>query len=247
MSVAQEAPSGGGRAPTPTGPTGLLAVLVLLRPAEWAKNLFVLAPLLFSGQFESGPDVLAAFGVFLAFCAIASAGYVVNDLHDIELDRRHSEKRLRPLASGAVSRSLALVLAPVLVVVGLLIAAAVGPEALAATAAYGALTASYTYIFKSIVILDVRAISACFLARVLGGAAAIDAELSSWIIVCTGMLALFLGFTKRRQEAVHELAAGSSSRPVLEHYSLPFLDQMVAMGRASRSRSRGSRCCCSPC
>jgi 4-hydroxybenzoate polyprenyltransferase len=233
MSVAQEAPSGGGRAPTPGNLRGLPAVLVLLRPAEWAKNLFVLAPLLFSGQFESGSDLLAAFGVFAAFCAIASAGYIVNDLHDIELDRRHSEKRNRPLASGTVSKRVAVVLAPALVVVGLLIALAVGLEALAATVAYGALTSSYTYIFKSIVILDVMAISACFLARVLGGAAAIDAELSSWIIVCTGMLALFLGFTKRRQEAVHELAAGGTSRPVLEHYSLPFLDQMVAMVTAT--------------
>ncbi len=235
MSVAPETTlSGGGPpAPRPGGSAKLRAVLVLLRPPEWAKNLFVLTPLLFSVRFESGADVVAAAGIFVAFCAISSAGYVVNDLHDIELDRQHSEKRYRPLPSGAVSERLARILAPALLAAGLLIAAAVGVEALAATAAYGLLTAGYTYVFKSIVILDVMAISACFLARVLGGAAAIDAELSSWIIVCTGMLALFLGVTKRRQEAVHELEAGYGSRPVLEHYSLPFLDQMVAMVTAA--------------
>jgi 4-hydroxybenzoate polyprenyltransferase len=235
MSVVQESThSGGGPAPLPGGRARLRAVLTLVRPPEWAKNLFVLAPLLFSKQlFESSADVLAAVGVFVAFCAISSAGYVVNDLHDIELDRQHSVKRHRPLPSGAVSVRFARVLAPALTVAGLVVAAAVGLEALAATVAYGLLTASYTFVFKSIVILDVMAIAACFLARLLGGAAAIDTELSSWIIVCTGTLALFLGFTKRRQEAVHELAAGSSSRPVLEHYSLPFLDQMVSMVTAA--------------
>ncbi len=235
MSVVQEtSPSGdGSAAPPPSDSAKLRAVLALVRPPEWAKNLFVLTPLLFSGRFESSADIVSAAGVFVAFCAISSAGYVVNDLHDIDLDRQHSEKRHRPLPSGAVSEHLARFLALALLAAGLLVAAAVGVEALAATAAYGLLTAGYTYVFKSIVILDVMAIGACFLARVLGGAAAIDAELSSWIIVCTGMLALFLGFTKRRQEAVHELEAGYGSRPVLEHYSLPFLDQMVSMVTAA--------------
>lgn len=204
-------------------------LLLLLRPLEWSKNLFVFTPLLFSGRFDSGSAVLHALAVFGAFCAVASAGYVLNDLHDVELDRLHSQKRHRPIASGAVPERLARAVVPVLLLLAAALALLAGLDALGATVAYGALTAAYTFALKRMVILDVMTIAACFLARVLGGAVAIDAKLSSWIIVCTGMLAMFLGFTKRRQEAVHELEAGRGTRPVLEHYSLPFLDQMVAM------------------
>lgn len=204
-------------------------VLLLLRPAEWIKNGFVLAPLVFAGQVDDFGAVGPAVATFLAFCAVSSAGYVLNDLIDAPLDRRHSVKRHRPIARGAVATPVAVAIAATLAIVGMAAAAPAGVATVLIVAGYGALTAAYTLVLKRMVIVDVMAITGGFLLRIVGGSTAIGAAPSSWILVCTGMVALFLGFTKRRQEAMGELEAGRTSRPVLEHYSLPFLDQMVAM------------------
>jgi 4-hydroxybenzoate polyprenyltransferase len=107
------------------------------------------------------------------------------------------------------------------------------PEVAALVAGYGAITVAYTLIVKRLVILDVMAIASLFILRVVAGAVAVEARASEFLLICTGMLALFLGFTKRRQEAILEQSEGGDTRPVLEHYSLPFLDQMVAMVTAS--------------
>ena len=200
-----------------------------LRPGEWIKNLLVFAPLLFSGRADEGAALAKSGLVFAAFCAMASAGYLFNDLRDAELDRRHPVKSARPIASGQLGEGLAAGLAAALAAAGLALAAPVGWRALGVVAAYGALTAAYTLYLKQLVIIDVMTIAGCFVARVLGGAVAIDVTASRWLIVCTGMLALFLGFTKRRQEATSEEHFAPDSRPVLEHYSLPFLDQMVSL------------------
>ncbi len=109
----------------------------------------------------------------------------------------------------------------------------------AIVAGYGVLTVAYSTLLKYLVILDVMAIAGCFLLRVLGGAVAVDVEASEWLLFCTGMLALFLGFTKRRQEAVREDHEGAVTRPVLEHYPLPFLDQMVSLVTAAALLSYG--------
>jgi 4-hydroxybenzoate polyprenyltransferase len=204
------------------------ALLAALRPEEWVKNLFVYAAVLFSGQFDSETAVRAT-ATFMAFCAVASAGYLVNDIRDVELDRRHPIKQYRAIASGALPIPVARLFAVVLVVVGLGVAAAVDPAVAGLVAAYGALTFSYSFALKRVVIIDVMTIAGCFLLRVVTGAEAIDVEASEWLLVCTGMVSLFLGFTKRRQEAVLEKEAQFGARPVLEHYSLPFLDQMVSM------------------
>jgi 4-hydroxybenzoate polyprenyltransferase len=205
------------------------AVLVrALRPDEWVKNLFVYAALLFGGEFDIN-GALNATGAFLAFCAVASAGYLVNDLHDVELDRRHPIKRSRAIASGALPIRTARAVALALAIVGLLVGLLVSPALCGIVAAYGALTFSYSLALKKLVIIDVMTIAGCFLLRVLAGALAVDVDPSPWLLVCTGMVSLFLGFTKRRQEAVLEQNAQFGARPVLEHYTLPFLDQMVSM------------------
>src|SRR4051794_4959103 len=204
------------------------ALLRALRPDEWVKNTFVFAALLFGGQFDVS-SALKAMGAFAAFCAVASAGYIVNDIRDVELDRRHPTKRLRAIASGALAISTAKTVAAVLVVIGLAIALVVSPGVCGLVAAYGALTFSYSVLLKTLVIIDVMTIAGCFLLRVVAGAVAVDVDASSWLLVCTGMVSLFLGFTKRRQEAVLEKNAEFGARPVLEHYTLPFLDQMVSM------------------
>jgi 4-hydroxybenzoate polyprenyltransferase len=165
---------------------------------------------------------------------VASAGYLINDVHDAELDRQHPKKRRRPIAAGELGAPTAITLAVILVVVGLAGAAvAVEPVVGGLVLAYGIGTTLYSYLLKAEVILDVMTIAGLFVLRVLAGAVAVDADASSYLLLCTGMVALFLGFTKRRQEATSELHSGLETRPVLEHYSIPFLDQMVAMVTAA--------------
>jgi 4-hydroxybenzoate polyprenyltransferase len=236
-------------------PSTARALLAAMRPPEWIKNLLVYAGLLFSQQFDDPGRVLDATLAFVAFCAISSAGYLINDLRDVAFDRRHPEKRHRAIASGALSERVAWTAAVVLAAVAIaLSAAAVSAEVAGLVAAYGAITIAYSLILKRLVILDVMTIASLFILRVVAGAVAVDAQASEWLLLCTGMLALFLGFTKRRQEAIEEQesspaassasppgAAGSGAgseasqvtRPVLEHYSIPFLDQMVSMVTAA--------------
>jgi 4-hydroxybenzoate polyprenyltransferase len=200
------------------------------RPQEWIKNVFVFAGLLFSGKFNDGGAVVEATLAFVAFCGISSAGYYVNDLVDVELDRKHPKKRFRPLAAGELSEGAAMTIAPLLAIGAIALAfATVNWEVGLMVVGYGVAQVAYSLGLKQIVIVDVMVLAGLFILRVAAGASAVDAHASEWLILCTGMLALFLGVTKRRQEAVSELHQGTSSRPVLEHYSLPFLDQMVAL------------------
>ncbi len=228
-----EGDSSTGQAPKPRrGP--VRAAIKAMRPKEWIKNLLVYAGLLFSGQFDDPEAVLAATVTFLAFCAVASAGYLVNDSHDAELDRQHPTKRTRPIAAGELGIRAAITLAVILAVVGLLGSLlAEGPVIAGLVLAYGIGTTLYSYVLKTEVILDVMTIAGLFVLRVLAGAVAVDADASAYLLLCTGMVAMFLGFTKRRQEATSELHAGTATRPVLEHYSIPFLDQAVAMVTAA--------------
>jgi len=208
----------------------LRAAIKTGRPQEWIKNLFVFAGLLFSRKFNQPHDVLEATLTFVAFCAISSAGYFVNDLVDVELDRKHPKKRLRPIAAGELSERTAKTISPLLAVVAIALAfGAVNWQVGLMVIGYGIAQMAYSLGLKQVVIIDVMTLAGLFILRVAAGAVAVDAHASEWLLLCTGMLALFLGFTKRRQEAVSELHQGTSSRPVLEHYSLPFLDQMVAL------------------
>jgi 4-hydroxybenzoate polyprenyltransferase len=208
----------------------LRAAIKTGRPKEWIKNVFVFAGLLFSGKFTHGYDVLEAVITFVAFCLISSAGYFVNDLIDVELDRKHPKKKYRPLAAGELSESAAIGIAPALAAAAIALAfAAVNWQVGLMVVGYGIAQVAYSLGLKQIVIIDVMTLAGLFILRVAAGASAVDAHASEWLILCTGMLAAFLGFTKRRQEAVSELHEGTSTRPVLEHYSLPFLDQMVSL------------------
>jgi 4-hydroxybenzoate polyprenyltransferase len=211
-----------------------MALLVAMRPQEWVKNLLVFAGLVFSRQFDEADPLAAAVLTFIAFCAVSSAGYLLNDLRDAEHDRRHHEKRRRPIAAGELAPGIAVGAGALLAIGAIAIGFAVAPEVAVIVAGYGAATAAYTLVLKRLVILDVMTIAGLFILRVVAGAVAVDVQASEWLLVCTGMLALFLGFTKRRQEAMEEeLGDPGETRPVLEHYSLPFLDQMIAMVTAA--------------
>jgi 4-hydroxybenzoate polyprenyltransferase len=236
--------------PAPAGRTRspLVATLVAMRPQEWIKNILVFAGLVFAKQFNDPSQVIDAILTFVAFCAISSAGYLFNDLHDVEHDRRHPDKRHRPIAAGEITTATAWAMAALLTVVAIDVALiGVSLEVAGIVAVYGVATVAYSLILKRLVIIDVMTIASLFIVRVVAGAVAVEAHASPYLLVCTAMLALFLGFTKRRQEAILEKsqpvassaslpgAAGPSAitRPVLEHYSIPFLDQMVSMVTAA--------------
>ena len=218
-----------------------------MRPQEWVKNVLVYAGLLFSGKVDEAGAVGDATIAFIAFCAISSAGYLLNDLHDAPLDRRHPDKRRRPIASGALAPGTAAAAAVVLAAAAVVLPlATVDTEVAGLVALYGVITAAYSFFLQRLVIIDVMTIASLFILRVVAGAVAVEAQASEYLLVCTGMLALFLGFTKRRQEAILEDttpatsspsapggAGSAATRPVLEHYSIPFLDQMVAMVTAA--------------
>ena len=226
--------------PAPTRPPAR-ALLAEMRPGEWVKNVLVFAGLVFGKKFHDSGAIADAVATFVAFCAISSAGYLFNDLRDVALDRLHPDKRRRPIASGELSEATALVAAAILAVAGIaLAAAAVSLEAGGLVALYGVVTVAYSLVLKRLVIIDVMTIASLFILRVVAGAIAVDAHASQYLLVCTGMLALFLGFTKRRQEAILETQTADApdpavpaTRPVLEHYSVPFLDQMVSMVTAA--------------
>jgi 4-hydroxybenzoate polyprenyltransferase len=208
------------------------ALVVSLRPHQWIKNLVVLAALVFSKHlFE--PDALARASLaFAAFCALASAVYLVNDLVDLERDRLHPQKRMRPLASGALAPGLARAAAFLLLVAGLAASAALGQGFLVCAAAYPALGLAYSLALKQVVIIDVLAVALGFVLRAVAGAFAIGVHFSPWLLVCTILLALFLALAKRRHELV-TLEDAASHRQILAEYSPYLLDQMIAVVTAS--------------
>ena len=206
----------------------LKTLLKLTRPAEWVKNGFVLAPLIFSGSLRNGEAVRNAFLAMAALCFISSSIYIMNDLLDIEYDKQHPVKRFRPLASGLVSPSSAAVLMLLLIVAGfcVLVFSQISPLGWWFVAAYLLLNAAYSLYLKKKVIIDVLTISFGFVLRVLIGSEAISVKVTHWLILCTFLLATFLGFSKRRHELTVLGPGGRRHRPVLTFYTTEFLDRM---------------------
>ncbi len=201
----------------------------MLRIDQWAKNAFVFAGVLFTGRLADPASLRAAAGAFLAFSLVASAGYVHNDVLDRDADGRHPRKRFRPLPAGEITIGAARVLQVVLLLVGLALAFWIDRRVGVVVAAYALLTAAYSLWLKHAVVLDVLAIAVGFVLRVVAGCAAIHVSPSKWIVLCTLMLALFLGLGKRRHEASLLGARGAEHRLVLTRYSLPFLDQLISI------------------
>lgn len=203
--------------------------LELLRPSQWIKNALVLAPLLFGGRlFEIGP-LLASLATFVAFCGAASAGYVWNDLRDVESDRAHPAKRLRPLAAGTVPEDFARTLARALALAALALAWLVGPDVLAITALYLGTTLTYSLWLRNVVILDVMAIGLLFVLRVEGGSLAAGVVPTEWLLVSTGLLAVFLGLCKRRHELLLLGPDAARHRGALADYGPQFLDAAISL------------------
>ena len=203
------------------------SLLRLARPKQWTKNGFVLAGVLFAEKAASASHVLDALLTFLAFCLLSGAVYAFNDVLDVEEDRKHPLKRLRPVASGEVPVPAAVVYAALLVAAGLALCFYVNVGVGTAGLAYLALQAVYTPFLKHMAILDVMSISAGFVIRALAGVAAVNSPISPWLIVCTGLLTLFLGFSKRRHELATLGDGAVGHRKNLRDYSVPLLDEMM--------------------
>ncbi len=204
----------------------MLGLIKLMRPKQWVKNGFVLAPLIFSGEFLNADAVSQALLAMLLFCVASSATYVINDMHDVEHDRRHPHKsRTRPLAAGIVSMPAALVLLAALYAVlawGWLAA----PKVVMVIAAYLALNLAYTFVLKHQPVVDIFTIAIGFVLRVYAGAMALGVPVSSWMAITTLCLALYLAAVKRRQELSQ---SGTEGRKVLEKYSVALVDRYAEM------------------
>jgi 4-hydroxybenzoate polyprenyltransferase len=208
----------------------LPAALRELRPRQWTKNLAVFAPLLFARAVTVPGAVWHASLAFLAFCALASGLYVVNDWVDREQDRLHPEKKLRPIAAGELGRHGAAALVAACWLVGGVLAVLAGPNVWPSALAYVVVELAYSFWLKRYVIVDVLVIATGFVLRVVGGAAAINVPVSNWLFLCALLLALFLALGKRRAELVSlEASQAHGHRLTLVDYSVPLLDQMLTL------------------
>lgn len=203
------------------------AILRLMRPKQWTKNLLVFAALIFTGGYRDQKQVIAVLLTFVAMCLVSSATYALNDVADDKRDRLHPKKKDRPVASGQVSVTGAVALAIVLLAAGLALAWWVQMAVLIGAAIYLGIQAIYNVGFKSLPVLDVFTLSSGFVLRAIIGAAAINVQVSVWLLLCTGALALLLGFAKRRSEFVLMGDDRGESRPALHGYSIRALDGLV--------------------
>ena len=204
----------------------IVGLIQLVRPRQWVKNGFVFAPLVFAREFTNPASIKLSLLAFALFCAASSACYIVNDLHDIERDRRHPTKRFsRPLAAGRVSRDGALALLG-LILAALAVAAVFQPYVMAVIAGYLVLNIAYTFVLKQQPVLDIFSIAIGFVLRICAGAVVLDLPLSGWMLITTLCLALYLAAVKRRQEL---LGSGSDGREVLDKYSPALIERYAEM------------------
>ncbi|MGB6066480.1 MAG: decaprenyl-phosphate phosphoribosyltransferase [Desulfomonilaceae bacterium] len=205
------------------------SILKLMRPTQWIKNGFVLMPIIFSGRLFVVEDVVRAAGMCLAFCLASSATYILNDYMDMEQDRAHPLKKNRPLAAGIVSPKTALTVMFLLIAAIFVLALAVKSPTYGFVflGIYLVIQVLYSLKLKDFVLVDVLTISVGFLLRVLAGAVVIGVTVSSWLMLCTFSVAILLALGKRRHEMVILCEGASCHRPVLDHYSVSFLDQLL--------------------
>ncbi len=204
-----------------------------MRLQQWIKNFFLFAALVFAGHLRIADDVIKTAVGFLLFSFVASSVYIFNDIIDLEKDKEHPIKSKRPLPSGKLQVSAAFTVSIALAFTGLLVGWIVNVEFGAILLIYIIINIIYSLKLKETVILDVMTIAAGFVLRVVAGAVLISVPTSEWLIICTVLLSLFLGFSKRRHELTILESHANTHRAVLQHYSPYFLDQMIGIVTAS--------------
>ena len=220
-------------------------MLVALRPRQWTKNLLLFAGIVFAAKLGDAGRWLEAVAAFAAYCAASSAAYLVNDVRDAGHDRTHPLKRRRPIARGELSAGNALMLAAALALVAVGVAAVLGLASLACLLAFCVVQAAYTLRLKHLVLIDVLTISGLFVLRAAAGAIAVDVRISPWLLLCTGLLALFLALGKRRAELVlvgtRRDARAAGARRLLARARRPADRGRRRPPRSSRTPSTRSR------
>ena len=208
----------------------LKALLKTMRPRQWTKNVFIFAALVFDLKLRDPEAILRSLAGFALFCLVSSVVYIINDIFDVEADRRHPVKRSRPIASGALPIPAAGLFAIALLVVTLALAYLLSYGFFIITGIYLLMNLAYSKWLKHIPIIDVMVIAFGFVLRVGAGVSVIQVErFSPWMYVVMTLFSLFLGFGKRRAELVMLAGGGATTRRVLEGYTIPFLDQLIAI------------------
>jgi len=200
-----------------------------MRPHQYIKNLFIFLPLFFALKITDIPLLTNAFIAFIAFSLTASAIYTLNDYHDIEEDRQHPKKKSRPLASGAITKSQAIIIMTILATAGFALMATLSLKAVDILAAYVMMNIAYSFYLKHIAILDVVIIAIGFVLRLFIGSAVTGIPLSMWIVLMTFLLALFMALAKRRDDMLIYLDTGKKMRKVIDGYNLQFLDTAMSI------------------
>ncbi len=200
-----------------------------MRPHQYTKNLFIFLPLFFALQITDIELLKNTIIAFIAFSLSASAIYTLNDFQDIEEDKQHPKKKTRPLASGAISKSQAIVIMIVLAFGGFALMGSLKLEAVGILSLYVVMNIAYSFHLKHIAILDVTIIALGFVLRLFVGSAVTGIELSMWIVIMTFLLALFMALAKRRDDVLIFLETGKKMRKVMDGYNLQFLDTAMAI------------------
>jgi decaprenyl-phosphate phosphoribosyltransferase len=206
-----------------------VAYLSLLRPKDWAKNLFLFIPLFFSGDFfhwDLYPKLILGF---IAFSLVASSIYIINDYRDIEDDKKHPEKKTRPLASGKVSKLAALIICILLLILGFAIAFFIRDKFLFVLGIYFILNLAYSFGLKTIPILDIIIVAIGFVLRIKSGAVIAMIGLTEWLNIMVFLLALFMAIGKRRDDVLLKLSSGTDMRKSIKGYNLEFLNVVLAL------------------
>ena len=212
----------------------LRALIKTMRLRQWPKNAVVMAPIVFDRQLTSLPALGRTLGALILFCLLSSIVYIINDLLDMEADRKHPQKRLRPIASGKLPIPVAIGAAAGLLVIVLPLTYLISPNFTIIAAAYFLLNLAYSIWLKHIPLVDVLSIAAFFVLRVAGGVAVIQVQrFSPWLYVITTLLALYIGFGKRRAELALLTDEANSHRRVLQGYTIPLLDQFLLVVSSS--------------
>jgi len=205
-----------------------------MRPRQWVKNIFVFAPLIFDVKLFDWHYLAQTLAGFVLLCLVSGTVYIINDLADIEKDRQHPKKRNRPLASGQLGTSVAIIAAVVIPLVALPLGFLLQPIFGAILAGYLLLQIAYSFWLKNVVIIDVMLIAAGFLLRVAAGVPLVDTErFSPWLYICMTLLALLIGFGKRRHELVLLKENANMHRQSLQEYNLSLLDHIISIVTAS--------------
>jgi 4-hydroxybenzoate polyprenyltransferase len=211
------------------------ALIKSMRLRQWTKNAFVLAALVFDRQLLHLPALLTSLGAFFTFCLLSSSVYLINDVQDVEADRKHPTKKLRPIASGKLPIPVALSVAIVLAVISLSAAFFLSHWFFVITFTYFVINLTYSRWLKHVPLLDVLIIAFGFVLRVGGGVSVLTVQqpFSPWLYVCTTLLALYLGFGKRRAELALAPENGLDTRKALNGYTIPLLDQLITIVSSS--------------